>query len=161
MKEPISPNEVPPGGWRWQHPETGFVVRGSNWGDLTAKIRVYLGNNNFPIPGDLDQVVLAWLDEEIQEQAAKAGLPPVKFLANSEPPTFSQKVRTFTHSMGEWVKAGAQVVSMEQLEARQAECSTCSYWRGAHVYGLGSCAKCGCTGLKLYLKTTKCPIGRW
>ena len=161
MIEPVNPNEVPPGGWRWTHPETGYTMHGNSWTGLLDLARAYLANNNFPIPRDLDQIILRWMDEEIQDKASAMGLPPVHFIQTEEPPTLAQKVRSFTYAMTHWAKSGAPVVTQDQYETRLGICQGCQYWRGSGAFGLGSCGKCGCTGLKLYMATTSCPMQKW
>jgi hypothetical protein len=61
-----------------------------------------------------------------------------------------------------WVASGANVVSLDQLEARKAICKECPEWNPAGFAGTGSCKKCGCsTQAKLRMTTSKCPIDKW
>jgi len=158
MIELVNPNEVPPGGWRWMHPETGTMIYGGNFDVLIGNIRLFLRNNNFPPIRDLEQMVLEWLDEDIQRKAAAKGLPPVSFIKTEAPPSLAQQARTFAYSMAQWVKAGMKVVPQEILAQRRGLCEACSYWQGDSAYGMGRCRKCGCSGVKLYLVSTRCPL---
>lgn len=162
MLQPINSSETPPGGWRYLiNPETGYMVYGGSLDSVINACRQYLGNNGKPIPRDLDQQILRWMDDEIQKDANKRGLPPVQFLHEEEPPSLLKKAFTFAYESARWVANGAQRLNQQQLEARLDICKTCSYWRGSPGFGLGSCGKCGCKGLKLYMATTSCPIGKW
>lgn len=61
-----------------------------------------------------------------------------------------------------WAKAGFRVVSDETFNQRHAICTGCDYWMGDGAsIGLCKCGKCGCSGLKLFLPTEKCPIRKW
>lgn len=161
MKEIIDPRTVPPGGWRWTHPETKTVIHAGSVEQLFQAARRFLGNNNYPNPSDLNQSVIAQLDEAIQADMHERGLPPYPFLKDTEPPSMIQKIRNFAFASKQWLASGAPIVSLEELDRRQATCLGCQFWRGSSSFGMGSCGKCGCTGLKLYMRTQSCPAGKW
>jgi len=163
MKEPRRPNEVPPGGWRWTEPITKKLIVGNDFNGLLNGARAFLQNNGMSVPRDLDQVILSWMDDQLQEKAERDGLPPYEFLIDSEKPTLSQRFRSFGHALTEWKNSGYAVVSKEVLADREDQCMSCGWWRGFASIGLGSCGKCGCTGIKLFLATSKCPLNppRW
>jgi hypothetical protein len=62
-----------------------------------------------------------------------------------------------------WAKAGFPVADERTIKHRRAACLNCQWWNGEARGGLGKCAhaKCGCTKLKWWLATEKCPDGRW
>lgn len=62
-----------------------------------------------------------------------------------------------------WVKAGLPVVDAETLQARRDTCASCPLWQPNARAGLGRCnhKSCCCTKLKWWLKTEKCPDGKW
>jgi len=62
-----------------------------------------------------------------------------------------------------WAKAGLPVVDEETLRRRKATCGTCELWQPEARAGLGRCnhKSCCCTKLKWWLKTEKCPTGKW
>lgn len=163
MKEPKHPSEVPPGGWRWVEPITGKLIHAGDYRGLLNGARAFLQNNDMSIPRDLDQVVLTWMDDQIQSKAEKDGLPPYEFLVDSEKPTLAQRLRSFGHAMAAWKASGYAVVTKEVLAEREDQCMSCGWWRGFATTGLGSCGKCGCTGIKLFLASSKCPLNppRW
>jgi hypothetical protein len=163
MIELVLPNETPPGGWRWKHPDTGAMIYGAHFGALVDNARSFLKNNNYPPIREIEDLILEWMDEDIQAKAHAKGLPPVPFIRRAEGPTMAQQARQFAYSMGQWVKSGMKVVPKETFDERLALCETCHYWRGASAYGFGRCNKCGCSGVKLYLTTSRCPLNppRW
>ncbi len=67
----------------------------------------------------------------------------------------------FSKEMKKWVKEGAEVVTEDQLAERARLCTACEFWDQEAFGGFGKCKKCGCSGMKLYLSTSKCPIDKW
>lgn len=61
----------------------------------------------------------------------------------------------------QWAKAGFPIVSDEGFEERKRICLECEFWNAAAFGGLGRCGKCGCSGVKLRLATSKCPVEKW
>lgn len=53
------------------------------------------------------------------------------------------------------------VLTDPEFRARAAACAGCEFWDAAARGGLGKCRVCGCTQLKLWLATERCPKGRW
>ncbi len=66
-------------------------------------------------------------------------------------------------ALGRWAFAGFPVATSKVVDARKAACQKCEFWDGSARLGLGKCnhEKCGCTKLKWWLSTEKCPDGRW
>lgn len=65
----------------------------------------------------------------------------------------------FGKAVARWVGAGFPVVE-EAVYARRTEvCLACPFWDGNARFGLGKCKApgCGCTGLKRWLATERCP----
>lgn len=57
---------------------------------------------------------------------------------------------------------GAQVlVTPETFSVRQETCGLCPHRDPAARFRLGKCRVCGCTRLKLWLATERCPLGKW
>lgn len=163
MIEPSTPSEVPPGGWRWRHLETGHVVVGGTYEELLRAVRLFLGNNNYPIPREIGQEVLRALDEEIQEDMHKRGLPVYPLVKTTEKPSVSQMARNFAYAATGWALSGFKHVSQEVYEFRLERCEGCHFWQGQSAFGYGRCGKCGCSGLKLFMASTRCPLDppRW
>jgi len=161
MLSPINPTEMPPGGWRWVHPETGHRLFAQTADGLLSAARAFLGNNQYPIPMDLDQRIWQWMNEDIQKDMEKRGLPPFQFLHNTEPPSLLDRARSFAAAAKEWIRAGMPVATSDQVEARLQTCRMCGYWSGESAPFHTACRKCGCAGIKLWMTTSKCPDGRW
>jgi hypothetical protein len=71
--------------------------------------------------------------------------------------------RNLLLALGKWAKAGFPVASQETLKHRARACRACPHWSDEARGGLGKCHHhaCGCTRLKWWLQTEKCPDGRW
>ncbi len=80
-----------------------------------------------------------------------------------EEPTAVELAGNFVGAMARWSTAGFATVSAEDYAARGAVCDACEFWDGAARLGLGKCNApgCGCTKLKRWLSTEKCPLGKW
>lgn len=61
----------------------------------------------------------------------------------------------------QWAKAGFPIVSGADLAERKGICVECEHWNAGAFGGLGRCGKCGCSGVKLRLATSRCPAGKW
>lgn len=90
---------------------------------------------------------------------AKYGLGSAPFAE----PGLTELAGNFGRAVAKWASAGFPVVEEGDYQARLAACQACSHWDGAARLGLGKCRapKCGCTRLKLWLRTEKCPMGKW
>lgn len=163
MKELLNPDQTPPGGWRWKHPETGQVIHAANPHGLFGAVRQFLGNNGFPIPLDINQRIISDLDDAIQKDMTERGLPAYALVRDTEPPSLAARIAQFGHSMKQWMADGVPVVSQEEFDRRLVSCHTCQYWGGSSAFGYAACGKCGCSGLKLFLSTSRCPATppRW
>ena len=80
-----------------------------------------------------------------------------------EEPSPVELAANFATAVTKWVEAGFPVVSAEVFRRRSLACDSCEYWDGAARFGLGKCThkKCGCTRMKRWLATEKCPLGKW
>ncbi len=80
-------------------------------------------------------------------------------------PTIAGMLANFAAATARWAKAGLPVVADDQFKQRLNLCRNCpkGYWQETARFGLGKCASpgCGCTKLKLWLATEKCPLGVW
>jgi hypothetical protein len=78
-------------------------------------------------------------------------------------PSTAELAANFAGAMSTWAQAGFKVVEREVYEKRNAICSACEYWLPHGHLGLGKCRKCGCSRVKLWLATSKCPDSppRW
>ena len=80
-------------------------------------------------------------------------------------PTLPQLAANFAQATHRWAKAGFPRVKKRIYHARLATCRACPHWAEDARLGLGSCRHkgCGCTRLKLWLATERCPLTppRW
>jgi hypothetical protein len=77
-------------------------------------------------------------------------------------PTLLGKAGSLASSVGNWAKAGFQVVDEATLASRMEICKGCEFWDASGFVGTGKCRKCGCsTQAKLRMATSKCPVDKW
>jgi hypothetical protein len=90
--------------------------------------------------------------KEVREKfplPGQAPRPPV--------PTLGELAVNFTEAIAGWAKAGFKTVAREIYEHRLSICSACEFWQADAILGTGKCRKCGCSKVKLWLATSKCP----
>ena len=75
--------------------------------------------------------------------------------------TLREMASNFASAISEWIANGAPVVSKAQYKERASQCLECEFWDPEAFAGKGKCLRCGCSGVKLYLATSKCPEGKW
>ncbi|MBB5033180.1 hypothetical protein [Prosthecobacter vanneervenii] len=85
------------------------------------------------------------------------------FLARLELPTAAEIAARGMAAFGRWLAAGLPLVDETTRQKRAMVCEACPAWDSEARAGLGRCGhpKCGCTSLKWWLKTEKCPAGWW
>lgn len=79
------------------------------------------------------------------------------------PPTIREMSQNFAGAMLRFAKSGFKTVDEDTAKARLAVCRQCDLWDENARKGLGKCnhGKCGCTLIKHYLASEKCPDGKW
>lgn len=138
--------------WIWKHPETGFVVRHSNYAGCRIEVKRFLRANNYPIGGNFE--------EEFEENLCANGAPNLceEFI----PPTLLEKMSAFAQAL---YRAGKQwrepMVTADVLQERRDICEACNFYGGSTSILRVACQKCGCTSLKQFLTSSRCPIGKW
>lgn len=144
------------GGWTFFHPETGHRIYASSFYDLENNVYAYNARNNIPTGANYSQKII----DQICERSPDA-------CNDSEPPTFVELAVRFARAMFSWAASGFSCVTADQFATRQQICAgsettpACSAWRGSAGFGYGKCGSCGCTGLKLFMTTEKCPQNKW
>lgn len=137
--------------WRYVHPVSGVKFSGHySLSSLMSMVLEYNSNNGFPPIENLDQKIIDYICKE-----------DPNYCVSTEPPTLAERARSFAIAASEWVASGFKHVTHEQFEERKSICNKCPYWKGDSAFGYGGCGKCGCSALKLYLPSQKCPDGRW
>lgn len=101
-----------------------------------------------------DEVVL---DDASHRELRELFYPaPKQFAAPSEP-SFIELSGNFAAAMAGWINAGFKIVDRDEYERRAQTCRSCDYWDAFARMGAGRCARCGCSGLKLWLASSACP----
>lgn len=79
------------------------------------------------------------------------------------PPTVGEMARNFAGAIARWTQAGFPTVSREEYQMRAATCDRCEFWNPQARAGLGKCSApgCGCSRMKVWLSTERCPLGKW
>ena len=78
-----------------------------------------------------------------------------------EAPPISEQIKNLHEELRRWQEAGRPVVSKVDLLERYSICKGCEFHNPSRILVLARCMKCGCSGLKLHMATTKCPDGNW
>jgi len=78
-------------------------------------------------------------------------------------PKLIDKAANLTKALGTWAKSGFKVADKKTIKLRKSACELCKFWKHDGNMGLGKCnhEKCGCTKIKWWLATEKCPAGKW
>lgn len=82
--------------------------------------------------------------------ASYALLPPVR-----------TQIKSALIALKRWKEGGLETTPPREIVGRKAICAACDWHRPSRIPLLSACGKCGCRGLKLYLATESCPIGKW
>ena len=74
-----------------------------------------------------------------------------------------QKARRLAMAAKRWAGSGFSLVGAVARLRRKRACKACDYWRPMGNLGMGECQApgCGCTRLKRWLETERCPLGKW
>lgn len=151
----VKPNQVPPGGnFKYVQPETGMEFLGQTPGVIIMKVRQHRIANNIPV---------RHMEQEITDQFCARQPDWCEDVdPESGKPTAREMAGRFARAMMDWARGGFKVVERGRYQARKDICEGCQYWRGdGAMIGTGRCGKCGCSGLKLFLATERCPDGKW
>ena len=71
------------------------------------------------------------------------------------------KIKSLTIDVAKWASSGLKMAGPETLQERYSTCLHCEFWDRDGFMGMGKCTKCGCSGAKLHMATSKCPIDKW
>jgi hypothetical protein len=78
-------------------------------------------------------------------------------LATRFPPLSTAKASSVVRSAVRWIAHGLHVAPEALQWERSCVCALCPAWDA----GRRRCNECGCTSLKHWLATERCPLGRW
>lgn len=141
--------------WIWKHGETGHVIRHSNYIGCMNAVKKFLRANSFPIGSNFEQ--------EFEENLCANGAP--NLCEDFIPPTVLQKMSSLAQALYRAAKQWREpVVSAEELQDRREYCvgnetrPRCNFYGGSTSPLKVACARCGCTGLAIFLKSKHCPL---
>lgn len=153
MRKVADNSAVPPGGhWTWRHSESGYQLRHPYYNELKKQVKVYLRANSFPITGQFD--------EEFEANLCAHATPAscVDFI----PPSLLEKMSMFGQAIARAALTWREpLVTAEVLEQRRAICQECNFYGGSRSLLKVACQRCGCSGLKVMLTSSVCPITKW
>ena len=88
---------------------------------------------------------------------------PVSPAAQPAQPSLLTKAQRLAIALAKWSRAGFPVVPYLQRQRRRAICLACPAYDRERFGGLGACRdpRCGCTSIKRWLPTERCPQNRW
>jgi hypothetical protein len=89
------------------------------------------------------------------EARRKAAQERREKIAKLPKPSFAEKLSNLATALTEWAGAGFPVADAATIDLRRTTCGACAEWTGL------TCRRCGCTALKWWLATAKCPAGKW
>lgn len=149
MKKAISTSRVPVGGnWVYVNPENGFVVKHPYFDTCKRLAKEHRIANNFPIGLEWDDR----FEQNVCENAAEG------MCVDFTPPSLAEKMASVTRALVNAARRGVTIVSEEVLLQRRAICQACNYYGGSTKILKVACTRCGCSGLKLHLTSSACPL---
>ncbi len=82
---------------------------------------------------------------------------------NPVEPKLIDQAANLTKALSKWAKSGFKVANKKTISIRKSNCESCEFWKHNGNMGLGKCnhAECGCTKVKWWLESEKCPVGKW
>lgn len=126
---------------------------GQHPGILFRKVREHRIANNIPI---------RHMEQEIIDQFCETQPEWCEDVDERGRPTLAELASRFSRAMFNWARAGFKIVDEKEYQRRSTICQGCQWWRGeGNVLGSALCGKCGCSSLKIFVATEKCPAGKW
>lgn len=149
---------------RYVDPDAGFKVQHPYYDFCKAFAKKGREERSLAIPYDWD----AFFDEQFCKATPQAcvDVPDVPVETG---PSWTGLAVQFASSITRWVLAGAPVTSWDEFKRRYAQCTgdqnvgipRCPQFTRFAGTGVTKCGKCGCSSLKLFLKTEHCPLKKW
>jgi len=85
-------------------------------------------------------------------------------MENNKEPSLVDKAKSLTTAAVNWAtQDGFSKVSDEVFQTRKNICLACPNWDAAAFNNTGRCKLCGCSIMKLYMPSSRCPDNppRW
>lgn len=163
MLRPKNPGAVPPGGiCRYKDPDAGFIVSHPYYDQVKAQAKDGRNKRGLQIPFNWD----AFFDEQFCK-ATPTACVEVPDAPVETSPNWAQLAISFGTSIFRWVASGGGVVPWETFKQRYRQCTgdadlpRCPKFTTFRGTGITKCGSCGCSSLKLWLPSERCPIGKW
>jgi hypothetical protein len=115
------------------------------------------------LEGDLD-IPLASEPPPVPEAIANYLSQPVvypKDPGSVTPPGAATQLQSLIEAAKNYAASGFKNCTNDQYQERLAICNSCEFYDRNAFMGAGRCLKCGCSGIKLKLGSSTCPIGKW
>ena len=151
-------------GWSVSHMLVGMWKSESRYPQTLITITDYhLYEGAIVLPSNPAEAFLLRSHRDISVVPANWNLAGIAFDAFSRLPEIpiENRVATLGASLASWMSDNFQASPPELITSRTSICKECPYWSAKGYLGLGLCRKCGCSGLKVKMKVSKCPIGKW
>lgn len=149
VKKAISTSRVPVGGtWTYVNPENGFVIRHPYFNEVKKMAKAHRAANNFPIGLEFDDQ----FEENICANAAEGTC------FDFTPPTLGEKMASLGRALMNAARSGFKTVSQEMFLERKTICEGCNWYGGSTKLLKVACKRCGCSGLKISLLSSRCPL---
>lgn len=146
------------GGFVYVDPDSGLRLIHCTVGHLGIMARKHRQANNYPIGAH-------WGQDFIDNVCANT---PGDICVDEELPTVVQRAKSMARALFESARGGFKTLSAEEVQARLTACETtgpgggaCESFRGVKGLFHVACGACGCTKLKMHLKSSVCPKNRW
>lgn len=151
---------TPAGGWWLVDPDTEAYLQANSYRNLKGVWEQHRKSNGLPAL-DYDKAISEQICKHAPESFCEEW-PIARAGKNiSKGPTLVEMLANFTESITFWASKGFPVSSQELFDKRIETCRKCEYWDEKAAMGAGRCMKCGCTGIKHWLRTSKCPLNKW
>lgn len=164
VKKPTHPGSVPPGGyWRFKDPDTGEEIAHPYFVQVKARAHAARVKAGLPIPYNFDE----WFDDLVCQSTPQGCYEVPEVPPEPAESSLFRLSLQFATSMVQWAKAGMPVVPWEEFKRRLEICQgsptqpRCNQYHPGSTFGLARCTKCGCTKLKLFIGTERCPLNKW
>lgn len=124
MPKLLEQDTVPPGGWRYRVPETGFVIQAWSWAALVPKVVAHYQANATKPPPDLEDLVVKYACDTYAK-CDEGGIPN-RIARNVLKGLHVNEVIRFTQTLFDAVKRGERI-SQDEANRRASICAGCEF----------------------------------
>lgn len=145
-------------GFVYRDPDSGKVFVHAGVEHVISMARKHREANSYPIGANFNQ-------DAVENICANT---PGSICYDEPPPSAGQKAISLAKALYESALSGFATLSAEEVAQRKVVCETsglaggpCEYFKGINGMFKVMCGHCGCSSLKIHLRTSKCPLNRW